>query len=129
MNETLHDLLSIALNLKEVDKDDIANKFSLIYKNERINIPIKLYEDKYGNRFYRDKYGFHTVNQLICTNDSILNRLERINNKQIVFKKYTELLNDILSKKTKRMIRIFLNSNHLTCEEKLDHISNYIKSK
>jgi hypothetical protein len=42
--------------------------------------------------------------------------------------KYNEMMDEVLTKKTKKMIRIFLNSNHLNDTEKLEHMANYVKT-
>lgn len=128
MDKTLYDLLAVALNLQEVKKDNLANKLTALFEGDKINIPVRVFVDKKGNRFYLDKYGFHTTNQVININYNLIHKLEQAVFKKKLVDKYTTMMNEVLTKKTKKMIRIFLNSTHLTSDEKLEHIKNYIKN-
>lgn len=128
MNQTVYDFLAISLRLNKVEQDDIAKNFTAIFEGDKVDVPVEVYVDNNGNRYYRDKFGFHSVNQIANLHYNLINRLETAKRKKRMIDKYNKLIEDVLTKKTKKMIRIFLNSNHLTTEEKLEHINNYIKN-
>lgn len=128
MDQTLYDFLALALKLRKVERDEIAESFTALFEGDKIDVPVEVYTDDKGNRYYRDKFGFHSVNQIANLHYNFVNRLETAKRKKRMIDKYNNLMEEVLTKKTKKMIRIFLNSNHLTVEEKLEHIGNYIKS-